>query len=36
MTILSFVFFLIIRLGIPLAILLVVGTLIEKRSEVTR
>lgn len=36
MTVLSFVFFLIIRLGIPLALLITIGTIIEKRSEIIR
>jgi hypothetical protein len=36
MTAISFVFFLIIRLGLPLALLLAVGTLIEKRNEFGR
>jgi hypothetical protein len=36
MTVLSFVFFLIVRLGIPLALLLAIGTLIEKRGDFER
>jgi hypothetical protein len=36
MTVISFVFFLIVRLGIPLALLIAIGTIIEKRSEFGR
>ncbi len=36
MTVITFVFLLVLRLGIPLALLLVLGTLIEKRSEFGR
>lgn len=36
MTVISFVFFLIVRLGIPLALLITLGTFIEKRSEFGR
>jgi hypothetical protein len=36
MTAISFVFFLIVRLGLPLVLLIALGTMIEKRSELGR